>query len=51
MVKTGQNLQKGTLYHVELKPIRDQAEAKSQASRLQREENASPLLLKVAETP
>jgi cell division septation protein DedD len=50
VVKTGQNLQKGTLYYVELKPIRDQAEAKSQASRLQREENASPLLLKVTET-
>jgi hypothetical protein len=50
VVKSGHNLQKGTTFYVELKPMRDQAQARGQADRLQKEENTSPMLIKVAET-
>jgi hypothetical protein len=48
-VKKHQNLQKGQVYHVDLK-TRDGAEAKAQLDKLQREEKVNPVLLKVAET-
>jgi cell division septation protein DedD len=50
VVKSGHNLQKGKTFYVELKPMRDQAQAKGQAERLQKEENTSPMMIKMAET-
>jgi hypothetical protein len=49
-VKSSQNLQKGKVYHVDLKGMRDAAQAKAQLDKLQKEEQVTPVLLKVAET-
>lgn len=50
-VKNSQNLQKGKVYHVDLKGMRDAAQAKAQLDKLQKEEKVTPILLKVSETP
>jgi cell division septation protein DedD len=49
-VKSGQSLQKGKVYHLDLKALRDAAAAKAQLDKLQKEEKVNPVLLKVAET-
>jgi hypothetical protein len=49
-VKSGQSLQKGKVYHVDLKGVSDAAAAKAQLDKLQKEEQVTPVLLKVAET-
>jgi hypothetical protein len=49
-VKSHQNLQKGKVYHVDLKAVRDAAAAKAQMDKLQKEEKVNPVLLKVTET-
>jgi cell division septation protein DedD len=51
VIKKYEHVQKGSLYLVDLKPMRDAQEARGQLDRLQKEENVTPLLLKVAEKP